>query len=55
MSSNGQARIGIRFAITNSPIIPTTTSASLLQSLYGAWNGDMTTNELSTSLYGVCS
>jgi hypothetical protein len=53
MSSNGQARIGIRFAITNSPIIPTTTSASLLQSLYGAWNGDMTTNELSTSLYGV--
>ena len=54
MSSNGQARIGIRSAIPNSPIIPTTTiSASLLQSLYGAWNGDTTTNELSTSLYGV--
>ena len=54
MSSNGQARIGIRSAITNSPIIPTTTiSASLLQSLYGAWNGDTTTNELSTSLYAV--
>jgi len=54
MSSNGQARIGIRSAITNSPIIPTTTiSASLLQSLYGAWNGDTTTNELATSLYGV--
>ena len=55
MSSNGQTRIGIRSAIvTNSPIIPTTTiSASLLQSLYGAWNGDTTTNELSTSLYGV--
>jgi len=53
MNSNGQARIGIRSAITNSPIIPTTTiSASLLQSLYGAWNAETPTT-LGTSISNV--
>ena len=52
-NSNGQIRVGVRSGITNSPIQPNTVSASLLQSLYGVWNGDTTTNELGTSLYGV--
>ena len=52
-NNNGQIRVGVRSGITNSPIQPNTVSASLLQSLYGVWNGDTTTNELGTSLYGV--
>ena len=52
-NNNGQVRIGVRAAIVNSPITQPTISASLLQSLYGVWNGDTTTNELATSLYGV--
>ena len=52
-NNNGQVRIGVRAAIVNSPITQPTISASLLQSLYGVWNGDTTTNELGTSLYGV--
>jgi len=51
----GQTRLGWRTpVVTNSPVQQTNTiSASLLQSLYGVWNGDTTTNELGTSLYGV--
>ena len=51
----GQTRLGWRTpVVTNSPVQQTNTiSASLLQSLYGVWNGDTTTNELVTSLYGV--
>ena len=52
-NSNGQVRIGVRSGITNSPIIQPAFSASLLQSLYGVWNGDTTTNELDKSLFGV--
>jgi hypothetical protein len=52
-NNNGQVRIGVRAAIVNSPITQPTISASLLQSLYGVWNGDTTINELGTSLYGV--
>ena len=52
-NNNGQVRVGVRSGITNSPIIQPAFSASLLQSLYGVWNGDTTTNELSTSIFGV--
>ncbi len=54
INNNGQVRIGVRAAIVNSPVQQQQViSASLLQSLYGLWNGDTTTNELGTSLYGV--
>ena len=52
-NNNGQVRIGVRSGITNSPIVQPAFSASLLQSLYGVWNGDTTTNELDKSLFGV--
>ena len=52
-NNNGQVRIGVRSGITNSPIAQPAFSASLLQSLYGVWNGDTTTNELDKSLFGV--
>jgi hypothetical protein len=52
-NNSGQVRIGVRSGITNSPIVQPAFSASLLQSLYGVWNGDTTTNELSTSIYGA--
>jgi hypothetical protein len=53
-NNNGQVRIGVRSGITNSPIQQTTTvSASLLQSLYGVWNGDADGSGLTASLYSV--
>jgi hypothetical protein len=52
-NNNGQVRIGVRSGINNSPIVQPAFSASLLQSLYGVWNGDTTTNELDKSLFGV--
>jgi len=55
VNSNGQIRVGVRAAVvSNSPVgQQTTISASLLQSLYGVWNGDTTTNELGTQIYGA--
>jgi len=52
INSNGQVRIGVR-SLTNSPIVQPAFSASLLQSLYGVWNGDTTNTELSTSIFGA--
>ena len=52
-NNNGQVRIGVRSGITNSPIVQPAFSASLLQSLYGVWNGDTNTTELDKSLFGV--
>ena len=52
-NNNGQVRVGVRSGITNSPIIQPAFSASLLQSLYGVWNGDTNTTELDKSLFGV--
>jgi len=48
----GQVRLGWRNSVTTNTTTPTI-SASLLQSLFGVWNGDTTTNELDKSLFGV--
>ncbi len=53
-NNNGQIRVGVRSGITNSPIQQTNTvSASLLQALYGVWNGDADGSGLTSSIYGV--
>ena len=52
-NNNGQVRIGVRSGINNSPIVQPAFSASLLQSIYGIWNGDTNTTELDKSLFGV--
>ena len=50
INNSGQIRLGWRSpVVSNQPTI----SASLLQSLYGVWNGDTTTNELDKSLFGA--
>ena len=52
-NNNGQTRVGVRIGnITNSPITQPTISASLLQALYGVWNGEVSTT-LGTSLSNV--
>ena len=52
-NNNGQTRVGVRIGnITNSPITQPTISASLLQSIYGVWNGEASTT-LGTSLSNV--
>ena len=51
INNSGQIRLGWRspvVVVSNQPTI----SASLLQSLYGVWNGDTTTNELDKSIFG---
>jgi hypothetical protein len=52
-NNNGQVRVGVRSGITNSPIVQPAFSASLLQSLYGVWNGDADGSGLTASLYSV--
>ena len=41
-NANGQTRVGVR--ISNSPLVTPTISASLLQSLFGVWNGEVDEN-----------
>ncbi len=53
VNQNGQVRIGVRSGLVNTPVVQPAFSASLLQSIYGIWNGDTTTNELGTSLFGA--
>jgi hypothetical protein len=52
-NNNGQVRIGVRSGINNSPIVQPAFSASLLQSLYGVWNGDADGSGLTASIYSV--
>ena len=53
VNQNGQVRIGVRSGLVNTPVVQPAFSASLLQSIYGIWNGDTTTTELGTSLFGA--
>ena len=48
-NNNGQVRVGVRSGISNSPIVQPAFSASLIQALYGVWNGEVSTT-LGTSL-----
>jgi hypothetical protein len=50
----GQVRLGFRNPLLNQTIQSTPAiSASLLQSLFGVWNGDTTGTTLDSSIYGV--
>ena len=49
-NGSGQTRVGVR--ISNSPVVTPTISASLLQSLFGVWNGEVDEN-LNSGIYGV--
>jgi hypothetical protein len=52
-NNSGQVRVGVR-SMVNSPVATTPTiSASLLQSLFGVWNGDTLGTTLDSSIYGA--